>query len=87
VLFDKATGENEMTSEYIVFLAKERIDEDKHLDRYYVICTNVTGLAKEIPFNVTKNEWKARLELFQLLNPTSTCACIRYPDRVQSLCV
>lgn len=52
VPFDKATGEYDMKSNYIVFLDEERIDEDQRLDGYYVICTNVTGLVEgEKPFN------------------------------------
>jgi transposase len=52
VPFDKATGEYDMKSNYIVFLDEERIDENQRLDVYYVICTNVAGLAEgEKPFN------------------------------------
>jgi hypothetical protein len=43
---DKATGEYEMTRDYIVFLDEERIDEGERLDGYCVICMNVTGLSE-----------------------------------------
>lgn len=45
VPYDRDTGECMDDSEYMVFLDEERIAEEEQLDGYYVICTNVIGLA------------------------------------------
>lgn len=51
VPFDKKTGEIKDNGDYLVILDEQRIDEDERLDGYYVICTNVVGLAEgEQPF-------------------------------------
>jgi transposase len=52
VPYDRETGEWMDESEYMVFIDEERIAEEEQLDGYYVICTNVIGLApQQKPFN------------------------------------
>lgn len=47
VPYDRETGECTDNSDYMVFLDEERIAEEEQLDGYYVICTNVIGLAPQ----------------------------------------
>ena len=49
---DTSTGEFKPSIDYVTILNDQQIAEDEQLDGYYVICTNVIGLAEgERPFN------------------------------------
>ena len=51
VPYDTQTGEYQPAIDYLVTLDEQQIAEDEQLDGYYVICTNVIGLAEgERPF-------------------------------------
>ena len=70
VPYDRETGAVSDDAEYMVFLDEERIAEEERFDGYYVICTNVVGLAPgQKPF---KGRCRYNSDGFFQLNRTVT---------------
>lgn len=70
VPYDRQTGECATDADYMVFLDEKRIAEEEQLDGYYVICTNVIGLApQQKPF---KDRYRYTRDGFFQLNKEVT---------------